>query len=313
MAKDVLGQKNVGRTGWIFLGAWLLVAAAGVAESPKPEVSERETLQTIAETGRLWDEALAAREADLEKRFKDLSKRSRKAQKSTKKRRRAENGPTSADVMALFSMERSVLHDLRSSLKRERQLVRPMLKAESSSLKTLAVSSHSVSRIAAHRKRLATDLEKMEREALSRWEAFGEWSKSAPYREQRAFEQEAFSLARQAYQREWALLNHRLALTGSLSLEQGLARSARLAERERERYRRRARRLEESKKAWAGLLTAAGAAVILSNIQGSKDLSSTEKKKELQQLNEVLANNCWTRGGHFTPPIDDHGLGTCSL
>lgn len=105
------------------------------------------------------------------------------------------------------------------------------------------------------------------------------------------------------------MTRYTLAVSESMSLEEVEARNERIAERQRDRYCRRQERLEESKKAWMGLLTALGTAALA---PGTDPPSPEQRRQSLRELNRTQATECAARGGQFFQVSED-ALGTCLM
>ena len=248
--------------------------------------------------------ALDAIEKDLKKRFKQRNKRKSRAEKSLgRKMSREDRGK----IAQAFRGEQSLFHGIRANIQDQRYQLVQMKNVEIHGIESLAKHAVQVSRLATNMERRWAGVTKLEKEFEERWKAIEETGTNQHFREQKAEELETLDILRRLHLQRQSLTRYTLAVSGSMSLEQGAARNARILERQRERNRRREQRLEESKKAWVGLLMALGTAAVVSGVE----VPSVEERREtVQSHNQTLAAECAARGGHFFQPSED-ALGTC--
>lgn len=280
---------------------------AALAEQSTPALAD-DVLAKLVSTARQRQLELLKEKKAVEKRIADQQKRSSKVERTLRKAKAQDW----TQIYNLYKGEGTALWHLHSTLERENKLLISIVEAESRGLSSLAMFPFAVADTAQYRLRMAKDLDLAKFESQERWRAIREDDMTPALREQLQLERSAVGLAEVALSQEWQLLSNILAATGSLSPEEGLKRAAQVHREEIQRYEQREKRLEESKEAWGALIAAGSAALVLSQILNSTELSPEQKQVQIQHINTILQNDCTSRGGYFVG-AGEFSLGHCSI
>ncbi len=282
-------------------GLSLATVAAG-AEAPAEDQLKGQVVATALRAEAALDEI----EKDLEKRIKQRNKRQSRAKKSMGRKMSREDH---LKIIQVYRGEQSLFHGIRGSIADQRLQLAQMKKVEVPGVQSLGMHAVEVSWLATEMESLRAGVAKREQEFTERWNAIEETGMNPHFREQKAEEEKTMDILRKLHLQREGLVRYTLAVSGSMSLEEGAARNARILERERERYSQRKERLEESKRAWAGLLIALGTAAVVSGVEAP---SVEERRESVRARNRTLALECAAGGGFFFQPSED-ALGTCMV